>query len=88
MTKDLLSGAIIMGYVIGAIHFFKFYGRTRDRLFQLFAIAFVVLATQRIALSLLSADRDAHIYLYAARLLAFLLILYAIIDKNRGARPA
>lgn len=88
MTQDLLSGAIIMGYAIAAVHFFKFFDRTRDRLFQLFAIAFVVLAAQRLALALLAADRDAHIYLYGARVFAFLLILYAIIDKNREARPA
>ena len=87
MMQNVLSGAIIMGYVVAAIFFFKFHARSHDRLFNIFGAAFVLLAAQRMALTLLAEERDAHIYLYIARLVAFLLILYAIIDKNRAARP-
>jgi hypothetical protein len=86
MIRDLISGAIVMGYLVAALHFLKFWRQTRDRLFVLFAWAFVLLATQRAALSLLTGQPETHVYLYAARLLAFLVIIYAIIDKNRAAR--
>ena len=80
----LISGAIVMGYVVGGLHFFRFWKRTDDRLFLLFGVAFTVLAAQRTALSLLAGQPDTHVYLYLARLLAFLIIIYAIIDKNRA----
>ena len=83
--RELISGAIVMGYLVAALHFFKFWKRTDDRLFLLFGSAFCLLAAQRAALSLLYARPETHIYLYVARLLAFLVIIYAIIDKNRAA---
>ena len=86
--QDLISGAIVMGYLVAAIHFFKFWNRTADRLFGIFGSAFLLLALQRVALTLLADERTAHTYLYTARLLAFLLILWAIIDKNRATRRA
>lgn len=85
--RDLISGAIVMGYVVAALHFLKFRKRTGDRLFGLFAGAFALLAAQRAALSLLAGQPDTQLYLYATRVLAFLVIIYAIIDKNRAARP-
>lgn len=85
--RDLISGAIVMGYVVAALHFLKFWKRTNDRLFVLFAGAFALLAGQRAGLSLLSGQPDTHLYLYLTRVLAFLVIIYAIIDKNRAARP-
>ena len=83
--RELISGAIVMGYLVAALHFFKFWKRTNDRLFLLFGGAFCLLATQRAALSLLAGQPDTHIYLYVARMLGFLVIIYAIIDKNRAA---
>ena len=85
--RDLISGAIVMGYLVAALHFFKFWKRTDDRLFVLFAGAFCLLAAQRMSLSLLVGYPGTHIYLYVARLLGFLIIIYAIIDKNRATGP-
>ena len=82
--RELISGALVMGYLVAALHFLKFWKRTDDRLFLLFASAFCLLAVQRGALSLLAARPELHIYLYVMRLLAFLVIIYAIIDKNRS----
>jgi hypothetical protein len=83
--RELISGAIVMGYLVAALHFFKFWKRSDDRLFLLFGTAFCLLALQRAALSLLAAHPEMHLYLYVARLLGFLIIIYAIIDKNRAA---
>lgn len=83
--RDLLSGAIVMGYVIAGLHFLKFWKGTADRLFLIFGLAFWLLAVQRTLLTLLAEQEGAHIYLYVIRLLAFVLILAAIVDKNRAS---
>ena len=89
MTGDLttfVAGALTLGYLVAALFFFRFWRDARDRLFLLFAIAFAVLAAQRVALALLARTPDAALPLYGVRLLAFLVIAAAIIDKNRAGR--
>ncbi len=49
----------------------------------MFSAAFGLLAIQRLALTLSSQANEDLTYLYGVRLLAFVLILVAIIDKNR-----
>ncbi|HEX8692364.1 MAG TPA: DUF5985 family protein [Longimicrobium sp.] len=78
-----VAGALAMGYFVAALYFLKFWRDVRDRLFLLFALAFALLAVQRVALAWLSESTDA-VALYALRLLAFLVIAAAIIDKNRS----
>jgi peptidoglycan/LPS O-acetylase OafA/YrhL len=82
----LVSGAITMGYVVAALFFLRFWRQSRDRLFLLFSAAFLVLAGQRLALALTTQNNESPLFLYVVRLFAFLLILVAIIDKNR-AKP-
>jgi amino acid transporter len=85
--KSLVSGAMVMGYLVAGLFFLRFWRDTRDRLFAIFAGAFWLLALQR-ALLTVSARADGgegSVWLYGLRLLAFLLILAAIIDKNRSA---
>ena len=86
----VLSGIIIAGYAVAGLFFVRFWRRTKDRLFGIFGLAFWLLCLQRILLAL-SADAAAEdrVYLYLIRLLAFLLIIAGIVDKNRDAgRPA
>lgn len=82
----LLSGMLAAGYLVAALHFLRFRKRTGDRLFLAFATAFGVLAVQRIALVILAAVPAATLYLYGLRVLAFMLIIAAIVDKNRAIR--
>jgi hypothetical protein len=79
----LLSGMLTAGYALAGLHFLKFRWRSGDRLFLIFAVAFWVLAVQRAALVLLAQVPEATIYLYMLRVVAFVLIIGAIIDKNR-----
>jgi hypothetical protein len=84
----LLSGALTAGYTVAALFFLRFWRDTRDRLFGFFAAAFVFLALQRLALALaLVSTRDTTGY-YILRLAAFVLILVAIVDKNRSETTA
>jgi hypothetical protein len=85
--SELLSGAMAMAYLVSGLFFLRFWKDTADRLFLIFAVAFGLLAAQRTLLTVLSEQPDAHILLYVVRLLAFLLIIAAIVDKNRASTP-
>ncbi|MEJ7758181.1 MAG: DUF5985 family protein [Gemmatimonadaceae bacterium] len=85
-VSSLVSGALVMGYLVAATFFLRFSRRTGDRLFTFFSVAFVLLAVHRLALALVTDVAANAIWLYVLRLLAFLIILAAIADKNRAAR--
>ena len=80
----LIAGAIVMGYAVAGLFFARFWRQTRDRLFLIFAIAFWLLGVQRLALALTAEMLESQTAFYLLRLFAFLLILAAIVDKNRG----
>lgn len=80
---DLLAGALIASYAIIAVFFLKFWVESRDRLFALFSLAFAVLMLQRLALSFTRETMEDQTIFYLMRLAAFLIIGFAIIDKNR-----
>ena len=75
-----------MGYFVAAIFFLKFYKTTKDRLFGFFAAAFGILSCQRVALALTTKTVEDTVLIYVIRLIAFLIILFAIIDKNMQAK--
>jgi hypothetical protein len=81
----VVSGALGMGYAIVALFFLRFWRDTGDRLFLWFSVAFAILLGQRMALSLTHEWLENTVWLYGLRLAAFLLILVAIIDKNRAS---
>ncbi len=86
LRSDLLlvsSGAIAMGYAVAGLYFLRFWRETRDRLFLIFAFAFWLLGVQRLALIVSREMVEDNTGLYLVRLFAFLLILGAIVDKNR-----
>lgn len=78
------SGALTALYAIIALYFFKFSARSGDRLFTLFASAFLILGAQRLVLTVAREWGENSAWLYGMRLLAFVIIVYAIIDKNRA----
>ena len=81
-----LSGAITMGALVAGLFFLRFWRKTGDRFFLAFAVAFFLLAlNQALALWIGGADERAG-YTYLLRVVAFLLILAAIIDKNLSGR--
>jgi hypothetical protein len=82
------SGALCTGYAVAALFFVRFWLRTRVALFGWFAVAFVLLAAQRLMLALTLQAPDAIPWSYTVRLLAFVLILVGIVAQNRSARGA
>lgn len=77
------GGAIIMGYAVAAVFFLKFWRRTADNLFLAFAAAFLLLAATPLLTALLEVPREEQSPFYLLRLLAFLIIIVAIIGKSR-----
>jgi len=82
---QVISGAIVMGYGIVGLFFLRFWRETRDRLFLIFTGAFWLLGVQRLALAFSRNMVEDDTGLYLVRLFAFLLILGAIVDKNRSS---
>jgi uncharacterized membrane protein len=80
---QLISGMLVAGYLVAALFFLRFRRETGDRLFLAFSVAFAILAVQRLALALIPPSERSDIVIYGLRLLAFVLILAAILDKNR-----
>lgn len=83
MTAEFIGGATMTAALVIALLFFRYWRQTCDRLFLMFAGGFLVFAVSRLILAFLDEDDEGRVLVYAFRLLAFLLILAAIIDKNR-----
>ena len=81
--RQLLSGFVVSSAFVSALFFLRFFRIARERLFVLFAAAFAVMAVNNLALGLTSPDSEARVALYVVRLVSFLLILAAIVDRNR-----
>lgn len=86
MLKAMINGAVVMACLACALFFVRFWKASRDRLFAFFALAFSVMSLNWMVLTLLQVDDERRHYLYVIRLVSFLLILYAIWDKNRAGR--
>lgn len=78
-------GACAVASSIAGLFFWKFFRATHDRLFAMFAMAFWSLSAHWVGLAIVNPAVETRHYFYLLRLLAFLLILAAIIDKNRSS---
>jgi len=83
---DFLSGAVAFGFAVCCLFFLRYWSRSRDELFLIFALAFGLLGLGQAILALANIPTEERGSLYLIRLTAFLLILLAIYRKNRTAR--
>ena len=83
MTDFVLGGTTIACLAV-ALFFLRFYQDTADRLFAAFAGAFFIFAVNRLILTIVDEDGDGLIYAYTLRFLAFVLVVWGIVDKNRS----
>ena len=86
MIEGFLLGIIVTTSITAAAFFWKFWRQTRDTLFLAFAAAFFIEGVNRIAFLFIEAPNEGSPAIYVVRLIAFLLILSAIVRKNWGAR--
>lgn len=83
MTEGFLLGMIVTASLTAAAYFFKFWKQTRDALFLAFSTAFFIEGLNRVGFLFVEHPNEAGATIYVVRLVAFLLILSAIIRKNR-----
>ncbi|MEO6002076.1 MAG: DUF5985 family protein [Opitutus sp.] len=79
----LLSGAILFGYIAIGSLFWRYWRMTRDRLFASFAVSFWILALERILLVAGGSEAHPSPAIYVTRLVAYVVLIVAIIGKNR-----
>lgn len=82
-----LLGACALASVMAGLFFMRFWRDTRDRFFLYFAVAFWLGGVAWATLGLTTVSAEAESYIYLIRLLSFLIIIAAIVDKNRK-KPA
>jgi hypothetical protein len=85
LLNSFLLGGIVLCCAGAGLYFLRFWRKSRDRLFLIFAIAFWVLGVNWLALAFTETD-EVRTALYAVRLIAFILILVGVWDKNRPRR--
>ena len=78
-----IVGAVAMGHWVAGLFFLRFWYKTRDRFFAFFALAFWILGLNRVFM-VLYEDLTEHHFVYWVRLVAYVVILLAILDKNRS----
>jgi Fe2+ transport system protein B len=83
---EFVLGATAMGCVVASLFFARFWRETGDRFFALFALAFVTFGVNRFVIVVLGGREGDDTAAYVIRLIAFIIIVAAIVDKNRGPR--
>ena len=81
-----LLGAIAIAELVASLIFLRFWRRTRDSLFAFFASAFALEAISRVYTAAISPYDEDGTLVYVLRLIAYALIVIAIIEKNRSKR--
>jgi len=81
-----LAGAVTFGYLVAAVFFLRFWRKTRDRLFLAFGVAFGLLSANQMLATAIGAGDENVVFAYILRVLGFVLILAAIVDKSLSMR--
>ena len=81
LLNKFMLGACVMACATIGLFFLRYYRKTRDGLLAIFAGAFWILGLNWFALAFTRED-EVRTWLYVVRLLAFLLILWGIVQKN------
>lgn len=82
----MLSGGIATLSIIAGVFFLRYWRSSRDRFFLYFAASFLIEGVNRFVLYLMvGLQEDAPAY-YIVRLIAYGLIVFAIVAKNRERR--
>ena len=84
----MLLGATALASFAAGLFFLRFWVKTRDRLFIIFALAFWLMGINWLLMPLAQRDELNSPAMYLLRLAAFTMILLGIVDKNRSkAKP-
>jgi uncharacterized membrane protein HdeD (DUF308 family) len=84
MFEGFLLGVIVTSSLTAGAFFLKFWKQTRDLLFLGFGAAFIIEGVNRAAFLFLDSPNEGNPVIYTIRLFSYVVILAAIINKNRG----
>jgi uncharacterized membrane protein HdeD (DUF308 family) len=87
-VAQLITGMIAMASLIIGLFFLRFWRNTKDRFFLYFALSFSIEGVHRIATTLAYDEHEDSPLHYLVRLLAYGLILWAILEKNLPSRKS
>jgi hypothetical protein len=83
MIEAFLLGVIVTGSATAGAFFLRFWLKTRDPLFLAFSASFLIEAGNRVGFLWLENPNEGAAGIYLVRLVSYLLILIAILNKNR-----
>lgn len=83
MLEQFLSGAIVMGFAVACLLFLNYFRKTRKSLFLIFAASFALLSINYFLLAITQIPNEERSFLYVIRLLAFSLIIFAIVRSSK-----
>lgn len=86
------AGIAMATFAASGLFFLKFWRASRDRFFLLFSFACLLFSIERILLFLMLPQTDrsfpgtaeAQFWIYLVRAAAFILILIAVVERNRS----
>lgn len=84
--NNMLTGAIAMASAVIAMFFLRFWRNSGDRFFLWFALSFGIEGAHRVYAALSYQESEDSPLHYLIRLLAYGLILWAILEKNLPRR--
>jgi hypothetical protein len=84
MFEGFLLGVIVTASLAASAFFLKFWRQTHDKLFLGFSAAFAIEGVNRLAFLFLDHPNEGNPLIYMVRLFSYLLILAAIVNKNRA----
>lgn len=80
----IFIGAIAMASLVISLFFLRFWKTTRDRFFLFFSASFLLEAINRVLTGISVLQNEESPVYYLIRLIAYSLIIIAIIDKNKA----
>ena len=83
---NLLSAASATGFLVAGLFFLRFWRDTADRFFAFFAAAMWIFAVNWAILAMSHPVAETRHHPFIIRLAAFVIIIVAIVDKNRSER--
>lgn len=78
-------GVLAMASLIAALFFLRYWRASRERLFGYFSLAFLLLTANWTVLAVVNhpVDEARQAHAYIIRLVAFVILIIGIVDKNR-----
>ncbi|HEU5074380.1 MAG TPA: DUF5985 family protein [Polyangiaceae bacterium] len=86
--NPVIHGGLSIAAWVAGLFFLRFWALSRDRLFVYFCIAFWLLGLNWLGLAVIHWVPETRHQVFVLRLLAFVLIIVGVVEKNRRARTA